>query len=231
MKWYNRHRIDWLNHIVGFLSAIFGIFIAFRLENYRESQKDQEKVEIVKLLLKKEIEDNLKIYEKNAEDLFGWLEYQEFYKQKSSEKSGGLVIGQHELAIWKKKQPGRFSDLTEIQSINDTLKVYESKFFVDVAPIIGITTSNWKTAVSSGILNSMDYSLTTNLSQIYDWIDKDIGTSEEELFENFLGIGNDSHENSADFEKLKLHYRNLAKVNSLKRDQISRIYSKIDWTK
>jgi hypothetical protein len=231
MRKFNSYKIDWLNHIVGFLSAIFGIFIAFRLENYRERQNDKEKVEIVKQVLKKEIEGNLEIYERNVADLSGWFDYLELYDTKFDEKRRGLVIGLHELLIWRKKQPDRFSDLKEIQSINDTLKVFEFPFRVDVAPTMGISTSNWKTAVSSGVLTSMDYTLTTRLTQIYDWTEKDIGISEEELFENFLGLGNDSNKNIADFDKIKTHYRDLTKVCALKRDQIKRIYSNIDWDK
>jgi hypothetical protein len=220
-------RIDWINHTVGFLSAVLGIYIAFRLENYREEQQEKEKVRIVKAALKKEIEDNLKIYKTNITELSGWLEYNDFYDRKWDVKNGGLVIGNHELTFMSKKQPHRFASLKEIKLINDTLKVFDLKFMVDVAPATGISTSSWKTAVASGILNSMDYSLTTKLSQLYDWTEKDIGTSEKELFENFLGVN--KKEDSADLDKLVTHYRNILKVHTLKYDQLTRINSGINW--
>ncbi|HEX2548609.1 MAG TPA: hypothetical protein VHM20_02185 [Gammaproteobacteria bacterium] len=68
MSTLNRFRIDWINHSIGFLSALLGIYIAFRLENYREEEKEKQKVKIVKSALKKEIEDNLKIYKTNIDN-------------------------------------------------------------------------------------------------------------------------------------------------------------------
>ena len=227
MSTLNKFRIDWVNHTVGFFSALLGIYIAFRLENYREEEKEKEKVKIVKEALRKEIEDNLKIYKTNIDDLSSWLEYKDFFDKKWNAKKGGLVIGVNELSLMTKKQPSRFSTVKEINQINDTLKVFEHNFIVDVAPTTGISTSGWKTAVASGVLNSMDYSFTTKLSQLYDWTEKDIGTSEKELYENFLGL--DKKENSADFGKLVNHYRNILKVQILKYDQVNRINSEIIW--
>jgi len=227
MSTLSKFRIDWINHAVGFLSALLGIYIAFRLENYREEEKEKEKVQIVKIALKKEIEDNLKIYKTNVDALSGWLEYKDFYDKKWDDTKRGLVIGATELSWIIKKQPIRFAHMKAIKSINDTLKVYEHDFQVDVAPTTGISTSSWKTALASGVLNSMDYSFTTKLSQLYDWTEKDIGTSEEELFENFLGL--DKKETFADFGKLVTHYRNILRVQVLKYEQMSRINAGIDW--
>jgi len=35
-------KIDWLNHMIAFLSALLGIVIAFQLEDFQEDQKAQE---------------------------------------------------------------------------------------------------------------------------------------------------------------------------------------------
>jgi hypothetical protein len=224
-----KFRIDWVNHAVGFLGALLGIYIAFRLENYREEKKEKERVTIVKEALRKEIEDNLKIYKTTIDDLSGWLEYKDFLDKRRDNKAGGWAIGANELSLMSKKTPNRFSDAKEIKKINDTLKVYDLNFQVDVAPTSRVSTSGWKTAVSSGVLSSMDYSLTTKLAQVYDWTEKDIGTSEKELFENFLGINKE--QSLTDFKTLVMHYRNILRVQTLKYDQINRIKSDIDWSK
>jgi hypothetical protein len=228
MSKMNNFRIDWINHSIGFLSALLGIYIAFRLENYREEEKEQEKVRIVKGALKKEIEDNLKIYKTNIDDLSGWLEFKDFYDKKWDDKNEGLVIGLNEFSLMSKKQSARFLNAKEIKQINDTLKVFDVAFVVDVAPTTGISTSSWKTALASGILSSMDYSFTTKLSQLYDWTDKNIGTSEEELFENFLGLN--KKENAVNLTALVTQYRNILRVQTLKYDQINRINSGINWS-
>jgi hypothetical protein len=223
----NKFRIDWINHSVGFLSALLGIYIAFRLENYREEEKEKEKVKIVKGALKKEIEDNLKIYKTNIDDLSGWLEFKDFYDKTWDNKNEGLVVGLNEFSLMSKKQPARFLNAKEIKQINDTLKVFDVDFVVDVAPMTGISTSSWKTALTSGILTSMDYSFTTKLSQLYDWTDKNIGTSEEELFENYLGLN--KKENTVNLTALVTQYRNILRVQTLKYDKINIINSGINW--
>jgi len=226
MNELNTYRVDWLNHSIGFLSALLGIFIAFRLENYRDNINEQERIEIVKQALKKEIQNNLKIYKTTVDDLTGWLEYSEFFYKKLNDRFE-LVVGVNEMSIMSKKYPSRFAGLKHLRSINDTLNAYRCNFLFDVTPTTGVSTSNWKAAVGSGTLSSMDYSLTSNLSQIYDWTDKEIGVSEKELYEIHLAI------NSIDpltiNKKTREHYSSLTKVYSFKYRIISEILSKTNW--
>lgn len=35
-------KIDWPNHLVGFFSALFGILIAFELDEWKESRKEEK---------------------------------------------------------------------------------------------------------------------------------------------------------------------------------------------
>lgn len=41
-----KSKIDWVNHLIAFLSALLGILIAFQLEDYQEKQQEKEKLQI-----------------------------------------------------------------------------------------------------------------------------------------------------------------------------------------
>ena len=68
-------KIDWPNHIIAFLSALLGILIAFRLEFLREEHQEQEQLEKALIVIKEEIENNLKIYKTNSDNICAWIDY------------------------------------------------------------------------------------------------------------------------------------------------------------
>jgi hypothetical protein len=51
-------RVDWPNHIIGFFSALFGILIAFQLEEWRDQRAQRELTAAAFRNLKQEVEDN-----------------------------------------------------------------------------------------------------------------------------------------------------------------------------
>lgn len=223
MNRFRNIKIDWLNHTVSFLSALFGIYIAFRLENYRENQQEKERIQLIEKAILNEIENNLRIYSENVKILSGWLEYNSFIQTKTDEK-GRLVIGANEMRKMTEKYPSRLKDYKIIQTLNDTLSVYEGIFVIDVGPITGISTSSWKAGVASGLLNSMDYALVNNLTKIYDWTEKDIGINDKDFYENILGI----HEkNIVIIDNLVSDYNTIVITCSFKQKRIQEIYDKI----
>ncbi|MEQ8304232.1 MAG: DUF6090 family protein [Cyclobacteriaceae bacterium] len=52
-------KIDWINHLVGLLGVLFGVLIAFWLNNWNESRKERDSVETALRNVKFEIEKNL----------------------------------------------------------------------------------------------------------------------------------------------------------------------------
>src|SRR6478609_8636135 len=57
------YKIDWPNHIVGFFSALFGILIAFQLEEWRDQREREQLVQLALQNLKSEIDINKNYYE------------------------------------------------------------------------------------------------------------------------------------------------------------------------
>ncbi|MBK7651827.1 MAG: hypothetical protein IPJ20_15385 [Flammeovirgaceae bacterium] len=107
MSRFRNFRLDWANHLMGFFSAILGIYIAFGLENYREKNNEKEKVEIAKQAIKKEIEDNLSIYKDNIDKISSWLEYMNFCDKKRND-TDGYQCGTNELDLMVKNIPKGF---------------------------------------------------------------------------------------------------------------------------
>ena len=54
----SQYKIDWPNHIIGFFSALFGILIAFELEEWRDKKNQIEIARIAFENLKKEVQIN-----------------------------------------------------------------------------------------------------------------------------------------------------------------------------
>lgn len=100
-------KIDWLNHLIAFFSALLGILIAFQLENYREDLQEKREVKQVISIFKSEIENNLEIYRKNVNQIGGWLEYWKLVKKGINE--GIITIEKGYFDQLKKIQPERYT--------------------------------------------------------------------------------------------------------------------------
>ena len=216
-------KIDWLNHFVGFLSALLGIYIAFRLESYRENEQEVTKTKIIERTIWAEVDNNIKIYEENVEKLSGWLEYYQFNTSRKQE-SGLLAVGKNELRYITTKYPNRFKTLKMEKVINDTLALYSVTTFLDVVPTAGITTSSWKAGETSGLLNSMDYELVHNLSKVYEWFEMEIGPTDKDFYNSMIG------NKMTDIETVVGHYSVIVKSQELKLREIKKVLAEIKWT-
>jgi len=225
LKRLRNSKIDWANHVLGFFSALIGIYIAFRLENYREDQQEKERIKLIELAVKKEIDNNIKIYEEDIEKLSDWLAYFSFCTDHTN-NNDQLVLSNSDYAYFVEKYPTRTKGLEMVGSVNDTLKIYEVIRVMDVKPTTGISTSSWKAALASGLMNSMDFVLANNLSKIYEWIEKDIGGSDREFYENILTLKSQY----PDIDKITKDYNDLVKIYSFKLGEIQYIYAQIKWS-
>jgi len=72
------NKIDWRNHFVAFISTLLGIYIAFQLEDWRESKAERDKVKTTFSSIRFEVEENVKIYKTNIKQIRDFLEYVDF---------------------------------------------------------------------------------------------------------------------------------------------------------
>ena len=186
MKKKNRG-IDWLNHAISFLSALIGIFIAFQLEDYKDSRRENEELKVTLAAVKSEIENNMAIYQSNIDSLSGWLEY--YAVCKTVNDKGEIRVSRSVFDKMKSIAPKRFTTWTLKHIENDTMMIYntgDASFVIDVDPKMSVSTSSWQAGLYSGALNRVDHDRLTKLNQIYDWTSKDIGLNEKDFYSNIL---------------------------------------------
>jgi len=224
--------IDWKNHIISFFSAVIGIAIAFRLEDYREDQEELERVQIAYDLVIKEIENNISIYEENVILMKSWLEYYDVINDLSSSISNSkiipvksyLTITMDSARIYRLKNyiVNLLNDsLVQIQlnpKLNPKLQI---DFSVDILPKKGIATSAWTSSVNSGIFTRLSPQRLSKLTEIFDWISNDLGQNEYAFYEGYFLASRDQT------NEIAKNYLVLKNVQEFKLQFIRPLYNEI----
>ena len=218
------NRIDWRNHFVAFISTLFGIFIAFQLEDWRETQAEHERLKVTFQSLKFEIEENIKIYRTNINQIRDFLDYVDFILSHNKGNSK-LTINPADYEAYKAKYPDRFEDVKFIRSLNDTLNEYTSSLNVDFIPLTGISTSTWEAAKSTGVLTIAEPARVSDLTYIYEWTYKDLGFTDSDFFEYF--ISNDKKFTNLD--QMIINYKRLADIYEYKLKKIENKFATTTW--
>ncbi len=223
-------RIDWINHLVGFFTALIGIFIAFQLDDWQERNREQEKVKVTLAAIKSEIDDNREIYSRDIEVLTQWREYWDFMRSHDKDNIGQIIATKKEMDLMKRKHADRLGSVEFIKKYNDSLNVYGTHFsLVDVMVESGISTSSWEAAKSGGTLSNLDHSRMTQLTKIYDWIDKDLGIDDADVIKSLSGFESEDEIVITDLKKILYDYNMIVRVYSFKLAMIDSIYKEIEW--
>ena len=218
-------RIDWKNHIIAFFSALLGILIAFQLEDYRDDRQEKEKLAVTLYAIKKEIESNRIIYQTNIAKLSDFLEY--FELRALTNEKGELKLNRAKFEKMKVKRSDRFRNWILLKQQNDSTSIFDThwEFTIDTAPETGVSTSSWQAGLYEGVLNRLDNNTLSQLTQIYEWIGKDIGLNEREFYENAV------FSDTTKIEPLIHYYKKIVAVYQLKLGMINKYYNQIDWSK
>jgi hypothetical protein len=189
--------IDWPNHIIAFFSALFGILIAFELDEWRERRKEQElaqsafanlrnEVGINKNLLHENIRANLQV----IRSLQGVLP--------SIDKN--LVFhGSTQQADSINKKFGRLIFVNLADSIQSGRQwSWPVHFGVGNISIPSLQVSAWESAKATGALNFLPYERVLSLSFVYN----DAKIIDELAEIRNLWRNSDGIKNKSDFTKL-----------------------------
>ena len=218
-------KIDWINHFVAFLSALLGIFIAFQLQDYQEHRQEKEKLQITINAIRKEIKNNMEIYSANIDDLSDWLDY--YHLGKLVRENGEVGIPRSEFEKMKSKAPKRVDSWLTLDLGKDSILIHNDESMVirlDVAPQNGISTSSWQAGLYSGILTRLDSKKLTLLTNIYEWINKDIGLNEREFYESLI-----IKSKFDDLKKIEDYYTRIVKIQQMKYNTVKRYLDEIEW--
>lgn len=218
-------KIDWPNHFIAFISSLLGILIAFQLQDWQEKRNENEKIEITLRSIKREIESDLKIYKTNADTIGQWLDYCNFIFDHQNRGVRGMLATEKRFISFQAKNQNRKEYIKFIKKYNDSLNLYDFTLQLDVAPKSGLSTNNWEAAKSSGVLNNIDHSRMAVLTEIYYWINIDLGNSDSD----FIKLQIKKRDNFDDLGEIMEIYRKIAAVSQLKKKKIEENYNKINW--
>lgn len=163
---FREWKVDWPNHLIGFFSALFGILIAFELDQWRESKNNEEdsrnafekiKVEIQtnKETLHAVINANLKLLELLESEFIPHINDQLGYN--GSTKSA--------IAINSKVYPAAIIHIpdTSVANINSSASINMGSLS---RPILHY--SAWESAKATGVINDLEYEKVLAISYLYN---------------------------------------------------------------
>lgn len=161
--------IDWPNHLVGFFSALFGILIAFELDEWKENRKDAKIAENAFIRLQQEIDINRNmLHEMVNANLFMIQSLQKEVLQNVDNRL--LFKGTSEQALAINSSPP-LSNIAFIHMPEGDHKPHEgAELHVIFSGLIHpvLHSSAWESAKTIGALNNMSYEKVLSLSSLYN---------------------------------------------------------------
>jgi len=152
-KTKRKYKIEWTNHGINFLSVLFGIILAFSLNNWGESRKEQKIANTALFNVKNELEKNLSnidsVIELNQKQIDMIREYMEIMDNDFEHR-----FTADERQEFEKKHPGAL-----YENSNRIFFEFDLYQLSDVA---------WNVALQTGILSSTEYDLAFQLAETYD---------------------------------------------------------------
>jgi len=160
-----KYNIDWPNHVIGFFSALFGILIAFELDEWRERHNQKELADIAFNRMLAEIEFNQNILHANVNANMERIHVLDELTEKLNDRL--LFVG----------------DTTEVDSINQNYADYilvekraDSRHaglpvHIVVSSLVMAPqhTSAWESAKATGALNFLGFERVIALSSVYNY--------------------------------------------------------------
>lgn len=163
----SQYKIDWPNHLIGFFSALFGILIAFELEEWRDQKNQVEVARVAFENLKKEVQINQNSLHENVANnikhintlqaLFSKIDTQlRFTGSKAEADSINQNFGQVVFIEWSDsvKKSNMIKPVVNIGMHNITIPALQS--------------SAWESAKATGALNLMEYEKVQSMSYLYN---------------------------------------------------------------
>ncbi len=161
-----RLKIDWPNHIIGFFSALFGILIAFELDEWRERNNELKLAKSAFENLMKEVDINQNILHENVSlNLRSIHKIQEVLVKVDKSL---IFIGTRKEADSINQKFGKllFIDIAD-SSIRRTT-TWPVHIGISNITVPSLQTSAWESAKATGALNSMPYEKVISLSFVYN---------------------------------------------------------------
>ena len=164
-----------MNHLMGFLSVVLGVLLAFWLNDWNEDKKEQEQINIALINLKSELKLNLensKVSLKENENQFNYMQ-----------AISSIVDDDFELTV--------------DESVLDSIYMFywnepKSKGHVRLADLelMGLSEVAYKTFLATRLINSIEFDLAINIQETY-LLQTKISKLDDEIIDEVKGLGND----------------------------------------
>jgi hypothetical protein len=166
MKRKRKNRIDWPNHLIGFFSALFGILVAFELDEWREQNNQRELTSIALERMITEIEFNQNMLHTNVEE--NALRIQILHALTDKLDDQLLFTGTRYEADSINRYYAHFI-LLDTVNYNAQRKGYPAHMDFSHLTMLTQHTSAWESAKATGVLNFMGYEKVLMLSSVYNY--------------------------------------------------------------
>jgi hypothetical protein len=160
---YRKFTIDWPNHTIAFFSALFGILVAFELDEWREQQNKKELSAKAFERMMEEIQFNRDMLQANITENMERMKV--LNKLVNSLDDRLLFAGSRQLADSFNTEHSHYIYIdTSDQSGKG---IYPVTIVVASLSIPNQHTSAWESAKATGVLNFMGYEKVIALSSVY----------------------------------------------------------------
>jgi hypothetical protein len=165
MKFQN-WRIDWPNHLIAFFSALFGILIAFELDQWRESRNNFEDAHNAFVNIKKEVETNKTALHAVIDENLKRLETLENYLMPYINNKLGFT-GEVKTAIEINSQVYPIARINISDSLSSNI---DSSIIIHIGSLSHPTIhySAWESAKATGVINHLEYEKVLTISYLYN---------------------------------------------------------------
>ena len=163
----SQYKIDWPNHIIGFFSALFGILIAFELEEWRDEKNQIEIARIAFENLKKEVQINQNSLRENIAINVKHLKSLQALLNRMDNQLGFIGSKEEADSINRNFSQVAFIEWDDAVNKNTLVKPIVIIGLHNIT-IPMIQSSAWESAKATGALNLMDYEKVLSLSSLYN---------------------------------------------------------------
>jgi uncharacterized protein YeeX (DUF496 family) len=164
-------KIEWLNHLLGFLGVILGVLIAFWLNNWAQDRKEMKIARVALANIRNEVARNLEsldsvilLNQRQMSFFDAYLEY--------TTDDMGFRGEQRYIDSLKQLYPEYIQDKN---NVTVSLRLYE---LPDVA---------WRTTLNSSVLSAIDFELVYHLNETYS-LQQKLSQMDKQLIDGVISI-------------------------------------------
>lgn len=157
-------RIDWPNHLMGFISTLLGVWLAFYLGNYNERQREISRMEVAMHNVQEEIIKNDGKLEEHLDHLDSLLHAVAAFSKMINEDMN-LEAGENQMAAFLNDYDW-FIDINDKRPLRDTLYEYDGNLNLNLRYM---STSNiaWENTKAMDVLHLVKTETAFQLHGLY----------------------------------------------------------------